>query len=107
MPIVTLPNDTTTLARYRFRVALAGVVFSLRFYFNRRADRWFMDIGNAEGTLLRAGIKLVASFPALRSWTQQGRPDGEILAIDPSGDVDARLGDLGRRVFVVFDDVNF
>ncbi len=82
-------------------------MFGFRFYFNRRADRWFFDVEDVEGNLLRAGIKLVADFPTFYGWTQQGRPDGEILAIDPASDTDARLEDLVNRVLVTFDDENF
>lgn len=106
MAVVTLPNDTD-LARYRFRVALSGTVFGFRFYFNRRADRWFFDIEDATGNLLRAGLKLVADFPLFYGWTQQGRPLGEILAIDPASSDDALLEELGTRVFVAYDDENF
>ena len=103
MPAVILANDTD-LARYRFRVTLTGVPFGFRFYFNRRADRWFYDIESEDGTLLRAGIKLVADFPTLFGWTQQGRPVGQILAIDPASDTDAGLDELGSRVLVTYDD---
>ena len=103
MAVVTLPNETD-LARYRFRVTLSGIVFGFRFYFNRRADRWFFDVEDAEGAVLRAGIKAVADYALFIGWVQQGRPVGELLAIDPASTLDALLEDLGTRVLVAYDD---
>lgn len=106
MPVVTLPNDTG-LARYRFRVSLGETVFGLRFYFNRRADRWFYDVEDASGEILRAGLKLVTDWPTMLGWSSVPRPLGEILAVNSGGDADALLDDLGTRVLVTFDDENF
>lgn len=102
--IVTLPNRTD-LANYRFRVALSGVVYGFRFYFNRRDDHWYFDVSDAAGVLLRAGLKIVADFPLLRQWTQQGRPDGDLLSLG-ADDTDPGLEDLGALALMVYDDEN-
>ncbi len=100
---VVLPTPTD-LARYRFRISLSGVVFSFRLYFNRRDQHWFADIADNAGVELRSGVKLVADFPILRTWVQQGRPVGDLLVLDPSSDVDPLLGELGLRSLLVYDD---
>lgn len=103
MAITTLPNDTTA-RNYRFRVELSGVVFSLRFYFNRRSARWFVDIRDNNEVLLRAGLKLVADFPILSGWVEQIRPAGELMVINQASDTDPGADDLGIRSLVAYDD---
>ena len=85
-------------------VDLSGTVYSIRFFFNRRADRWFCDVYDVDGNILRAGLKLVCNQPIFLDWIQQGRPLGEIIAIDPATDVDPGLDELGSRVFVTYND---
>lgn len=102
--IASLPNRTN-LVNYRFRVALSGVVFGFRFYFNRRDQHWYFDMTDAAGVLLRAGMKVVADFPLLRQWTQQNRPDGELSSIAAT-DTDPGLEDLGALALLVYDDEN-
>ena len=106
MPVSDLPVENEP-GRYRFRVELSGVEFGIRLYFNRRDDHWFADIFDAAGIPIRSGVKLVADFPLLKNWIQQGRPDGEILAIDASSDLDPAREDLGVRTPLVYDDENF
>lgn len=100
--IVTLPNRTD-IARYLFLVTLSSE-FRFRFYFNRRDQHWYFDIQNPDGTQLRSGIKVVADFPLLKTWAEQTRPIGELLAIDAASDVDPGIDELGGRTLLVYDD---
>lgn len=104
--IASLPTRVD-IARYVLRVALSGVVFRLFFYFNRRDQAWYFDVTDPAGVPLRSGMKVVSKTPLLRQWIQQGRPDGELIPIDASSDVDPGIEELGERVLLVYDDVNF
>jgi hypothetical protein len=102
MAILTIPTSTT-LANYRFSIELDEVVFELVFSFNPRDDHWYFDLYDETGTLLRAGLKAVTGTPLLRLIKSIDRPDGEILAVDPTGDdLEAGLTDLGDAVTLTY-----
>lgn len=99
----TIPTRTD-LGRYQFTIALTDVVFSLRFVFNRRDDHWYFDVLDNEGTAVRLGVKVTPNFPLLRQVVQQGRPDGLLMAIDPQGNLEPGLEDLGAQVKMTYED---
>ncbi len=101
MPVI-IPTSTE-LANYRFTVELEGSVFGFDFAFNDRDRSWFFTLSREDGTVLRSGIKVVTNFPLLRTITAEGRPLGEIMAIDTTGeDLRAGLEDLGDQVSLVY-----
>ena len=95
---------STTLGRYRFSIVLTDVVFTFAFAFNRRDDHWYMSLLDSAGDPVRQGIRVTPNFPLLRQLTQQGRPAGEIYAIDPQGNLEPGLEDLGDQVKLTYED---
>lgn len=83
MAIVIVPTDDT-LSYYQEEIDLDAVTFRLVFKYNSRDQAWYMDVLDASGNMLRAGIRLVDSWPLLRTWTTTGRPGGELYCL-PSG----------------------
>jgi hypothetical protein len=62
MAILTIPTSTT-LAVYRFTIELEDVVYGLSFFWNNRDERWYFDLSDEDGNLLRAGLKAVTGWP--------------------------------------------
>ena len=101
MPSLLLPTRSD-LGNYSFEVELDGVVFGLIIRFNRRDNRWYFDLLDAEGAPLREGIKVVSNWPLLRTMVQQGRPEREIAAIRANGSDDPDRNTLGLDSFLSY-----
>lgn len=100
---VTIPTRQDA-GRYRFSVELAGAVYTLVLAFNRRDDHWYFTLLDNAGDPVRHGVRVTPNFPLLRQLIQQGRPEGVLLAIDPQGNLEPGLADLGGQVVLSFAD---
>lgn len=94
----------TDLGRYRFTIALSNVIFSLALVFNRRDEHWYLSVYDNDGAAVRLGVRVTPNFPLLRQLTQQGRPAGLLFAIDPHGNLEPGLTDLGGQVRLTYED---
>ena len=85
---------------------LDGTDFVFTFRFNEREQRWYMDLRTPDGDDVHMGVKVVTDWLLLRLLVDQtNRPRGEIYAVDATGSgLDARLGDLGTRVRLIYFD---
>lgn len=90
------------IGRYRFRVELDNVVFGFDFRFNVRDGRWYYNLLNADGEIIRAGLKIVSNWPTYRIMVQQGRPVGDVLAVRPNGTDDPDRDTLGVESFLTY-----
>lgn len=71
---------------YQFQITLEGVVYTMRFYFNTRLDRWIMDVSNVDGELIVAGIPLLVNLPLLDRFRDERLPPGRFILIDETGE---------------------
>jgi len=106
MAVTRIPTSTTD-ANYVFTVELDGTEFRLRFKYNERDDAWYFSVLDAEGNILRAGLKVVNEFTLLRLWAQANRPRGELVAVN-QGMVTAppTLNQLGAEVVLTYLDAS-
>jgi hypothetical protein len=94
----------TDLGRYRFSIELSETVFNLRLVFNRRDEHWYLDVREGDDDAVRLSIRITPNWPLLRQVAQLSRPDGEIFAIDPQGNLEPGLEDLGEQVKLTYED---
>lgn len=106
MPTFTLPTRPND-GNYRQRLVLDGVGYRFRFTYNRRGERWYMDLLDESGEQLRSGIVLVSGHALLRQHVDfTKRPPGVLLVLDPTGqDRDPLLGDLGVEELLMYVDL--
>jgi len=80
MAVLEIPI-TPGVGCFREKVVLNGVAFNLRFAWNTRAARWFMDIEDSAGAQLLVGQELELGWPVLARYrgTIAGLPAGEFL----------------------------
>jgi hypothetical protein len=101
----TIPTSSGADAfpNYQLEAELDGVEFKLDLFFNSRQQTWFMNLRDANAVLLRAGIPVVSGFPLLQRMVQQTRPDGTLMAVPVSGEIDAAtLEQLGLDVILTY-----
>lgn len=99
LPPVIVPVSLDTPC-YTERVTLDGQDYTLRFDWNGREGRWYLDIGDVNGNWIVTGIKIICDWPLTRRQVDQNKPPGDFIAIDFSnmGGEPPGLPDLGRRV---------
>jgi hypothetical protein len=67
----------------RFTVTLSGVLYNMRFTYDIAQDRcWILDIGDADGALLVAGIPLVTGVDLLSQYRYLGIPGALLVTTD-------------------------
>jgi len=101
MPVIV--PTRTDLATYEFTIELDAAIYRFRFQFNERDQSWFFDLLDEDGNPFRQGKKVVTNFPLFRLLATEGRPPGELYAVDTTGqNIRAGLEDLGSQVILVY-----
>lgn len=73
------------LPRYRQRVVLSKVTYTLLLDYNTRADRWYLSIMDTIGTPILMGVPLLVMRDVLGPYKTLSLPPGSIFAVDDSG----------------------
>ena len=77
-------------------VALDGVEFILRLFWNDRDESWYIDVSAGDGTPIWMGSRVATGVPILHQCVHARRPAGELVAIDTlNEDKDPDLDDFG------------
>ena len=81
MALLQIPvrND---LPSYTMRVELDGSIFILRFRYNERSTRWYMDISTEENELIVGGIALLTGVPLISQYVDSRLPEGDFVVFD-------------------------
>jgi len=92
---------------YDMEVTLNGTAFFLEFYFNRRKDRWYMNIRDQDKEPLLMGTPLLTNVDLLTIFvSNEALPLGLFLIIDTEGtQLNAGEFDLGDRVKLGYNDL--
>lgn len=82
---------------YSFRTRLDGSDYNFTFHWNKRQERWYMTIADAENANIGASICVVCNFDLLRYLHHDTRcPPGEMYAVDLTNlDTPPGLTELG------------
>lgn len=100
MTVVQIPLAP---APARMSVDLAGVTYRLRFTYNDAQDGcWVLDIGDAEGALLVAGIPLVTGIDLLAQHAHLDFGGGLYLVTDRGAGEVPGYADLGVTARLFF-----
>jgi hypothetical protein len=105
MAFVEIPVDGAKVSQ-AMRIALAGVVFNLDYYYNERSDTWYCDIKDDAGNDLVSGVKMVPDVGLIERFGREDLPQGEMYAFDSTGlgtPPDRDSFGLLRRVKALFD----
>jgi hypothetical protein len=96
---VVLPI-TVSSAHFSFVTELDSIGYTFEFRWNHRDSGWYLHLGDAEGTPLAQGIRVVLGTDMLGHFPGRlGFPPGVLTAVDTSGQsLEAAFDDLGSRV---------
>lgn len=98
--IVTTPYPATTQ-----RVALDGVVYTLRIYWSQRCSCWHMDMSDVDGVPILSGLRLVTGWPLLYRYRHLAVPPGEVYFLDLRDESGLpTLEDMGARYRLYYVD---
>jgi len=85
MAIIEIPVRSDIPA-YSFQITLEGTVFTLRFRFNTRLDRWVMDVNDVDDLPIITGVPLLYGLPLLDRYKLSNLPLGQFVIIDETGE---------------------
>lgn len=84
MAILELPVRAD-IPSFQFRQELDGTVYTLRFRWNERMERWIFDIANEQNDNLLVGIPVHTDVNLKGRFKQTTLPPGLFLAFDETG----------------------
>lgn len=92
---------------YDMEVTLNGTAFFLDFYFNKRKDRWYMNIRDQDKEPILMGIPLLVNQDLLFPFfSNEALPLGIFLVLDTEGlQLNPGEFDLGDRVKLMYNDL--
>lgn len=83
MPTFLIPVLTNN-PFFEISVPLDGIVHILEFYWNIRAQRFFLSVFDSENKLIISGIPIVLNFPLFYQYKNLNIPKGHLYAAEPS-----------------------
>ncbi len=94
---------TSSDPHYVQTTSLDGTAYTLTFKWNRRAERWSLTLGTADGEPIIEGIALVTGCDLLKGYRYLPECPPGILVCSPLGSDDATPGivELGEGLRVV------
>jgi hypothetical protein len=103
---------STDLPDYQQITNLDGRDYALRFVYNTREDRWYLQIADQDNDPIVGAIKVVVEIDLLGRVTDSRRPPGMLIARDYSApddqpkllNEDPGYADLGARVSLLYFD---
>ncbi len=92
---------------YEFQITLEGTPYRLAFRYNRRRERWTMDIKNQQGETLLAGVPILVAMDLTSRFRVVNGPPGRFFAVDTSNqDLPPTEADLGNRVVLYYEEAS-
>lgn len=77
--VVPARND---LPWYKFKISLSSVIYTLRFRYNTRMQRYIIDIGDSANNPIIVGLPLLINRDVNGQYVLTGLPVGTLFATD-------------------------
>lgn len=102
MAFIEIPVNSNSYD-YKFTIELDSIVYSMRFIYNVRSERWVMSISTSEEDPIVEGIPVVVSWPLLKRFKDSRLPAGDLFAWDTSGrGIDPNDLNFGSTVLLIY-----
>jgi len=95
----------TDIYAYTQKTTIEEVVYTLGLRYNARMERWVLDIMDAAGEMLLAGVKLLINYPLTRRFVGsiEGLPEGHFMIVDETGqERNPTRDDLGDDIKLIY-----
>jgi hypothetical protein len=103
--MATLQLSITSEAHSGITYSLEGSNYIFTFRWNTRAEAWYFDITDENGTVLVSGRRLVVDWPIVGVREAPRVFPGILWAYDTSGQqLDPGVDDLGDRVILLYQE---
>lgn len=94
----TLPDQT-------FQIDLDSDIFTFRFVYNLRTDRWAMSLYDALGNPLLLGLAVVTNWKLIDRFKTPGLPLGRLFTVDVTGqNTEPSATTFGSSVLLMYDE---
>ena len=70
---------------YNIKLSLNNIIYTARFRFNKRSQRWILDIADAAGNDILNGIVLLVSRNLTGQYVISGLPPGVLFVASDTG----------------------
>ncbi|WP_186650094.1 phage baseplate plug family protein [Fluviispira vulneris] len=91
---------------FEISVPLDGIVYNLEFYWNIRAQRFFLSLYDSNNNLIISSVPIILNFPLFYQYKNSNLPKGFLYAVDTTGkSIPPKLEDFGTRVQLYYDGV--
>lgn len=81
---------------HKYNITIDGVLVTMEFHYNRRADRWSVHLFDVNDAPIRHGVRLAEGFDLLRRVALATKPPGTITIVDTTGnDTEPNSATLG------------
>lgn len=84
MTTLKLPTFADNLD-HKYNITLDGVLVTMEFHLNRRADRWSINLFDVNNVPIRHGIRVAEGFDLLRRVALGTKPPGRLTFVDSTG----------------------
>lgn len=102
MTVIEIPTRNDILA-YQYKVLLDNTYYVLRFTYNKRIERWLLDIMDTDEVVLKGGILLVSGFNLIGRYKDVTLPKGVLFTIDlKGGNTTATMDTFGINVALLY-----
>lgn len=96
MAVLVIPTDTEA-PFFTQRTRLGDSDYTLKFRYNFREERYYMDILDAEEVPIVLGVKLLTNWKIFRYYRDPRLPTGELIVTTlTNDDTPPKLGELGE-----------
>ena len=101
-------NNAEGSSYFEKRISLDGRDYILRFLFNTREEKWYLDINDQDNVPIVSGLKLVLNIDLVRRLTDERRPKGALHVFENASSneqqIDPGLSSLGLDIQLVYFD---
>jgi hypothetical protein len=98
--IPTNPNQDN----YQFSIVISGILYFLDIIYNVRTSRYTLNILDSDKVSLVSGLPILTNVPLTNNFKYLEIPPGDFIALSPSDNENAELGDLGDKVELYYND---
>lgn len=104
MAIIEIPTRID-IASYKFSIILEEITYFLEFKFNKRIERWAMNLFDSDNNLLLAGITLLHNVDLIGRFQNEALPPGKFIMFDTEdAEKSPTRDELGTRVKLLYQE---